>query len=269
VNAIKHIPNLTVNVVAALLRVARLLAISVVFFVVYKLLLAEALDGSQQILPLFGLWILSSYIVIPKIHRVLTKYYLPSYFVGRVRSSDGLLSDPVNLAFFSSKEDIHRAMTAAGWQIADKLTPASFSKAAYCALVKNSYPNAPVGNMYLFNRKQDFAYQQEVGGSPKQRHHVRFWKTPKGWYMPGGHKADWVAAATYDKQVGIKLASGQIDHKIHADIDKERDYIIKTIKRTGLMKKLEVVEHFSDAYHDRNNGGDMINTDGSMPFIAL
>jgi len=269
VNAIRHIPKITVNVVTLLLRFARLVIIIAIFYVVYKILLSEAINGSRQVIPIFGLWLLSSYIVIPRIHRIMTKYYLPNYFVGRIRSPDGLLSDPVNLALYGTEPEIHSAMQKANWDKAEDLTTKTFIKTAYCSIFHRSYPNAPVGGMYLFNRKQDFAYQQEVGGSPNTRHHIRFWKTPKHWYMPGGRKADWLAAATYDTRLGIKMTSGQIDHRIHEDIDEEREYVIDTLKKTGSIKNIEVVKHFTASYHDRNSGGDMIKTDGSLPFITL
>jgi hypothetical protein len=33
---------------------------------------------------------------------------------------------------------------------------------------------APVSTLYLFGRKEDLAFEKPVGGSPKERHHVRF-----------------------------------------------------------------------------------------------
>ena len=38
---------------------------------------------------------------------------------------------------------------------------------------------APVSDLYLFGRKQDLAFEQPVGDSPRQRHHVRFWRWDK------------------------------------------------------------------------------------------
>lgn len=266
---LQDIHGLTVNTVIAVERAVRFGLVAFGFYVAYKLLLEQFLDGSKQILPLFALWVLTSYIVLPRIHRMLTGYYVPNYFVGRVRSPSGLLSDPVNLAFIGSEDDLHRAMQKAGWTTADKLSIRSIIKTLYAAILHRSYPNAPVGNMYLFNRRHDFAYQQEVGGSPNERHHVRFWQTPDSWYLPGGHKADWLAAATYDTKVGIKLATGQLDHYIHANSDEERDYIMRTLKRTKSARHIKVISHFTDAYHDRSNGGDRIKTDGSLPFISL
>jgi hypothetical protein len=265
----RKIYRLSATAVGFLVRISVFLSIVIAFYLLYKLLLEQALDGSKQIIPIFFLWVISAYIVVPRIHRFLSKYYLPSYFVGRIRSPSGFLADPVNLAFFGSQKAIHKAMQDAGWKQAEPLTPRTFVKVAYSSFLRKSYPSAPVGDMFLFNRKFDFAYQQEVDGSPNERHHVRFWKTPKSWRLPGGHEADWLAAATYDTHVGIKVATGQIDHFIHEDVDEERDYIVKSLKETGKVKNIEIVENFTNAYHDRNNGGDRIKTDGSLPFIHL
>jgi hypothetical protein len=264
-----RIPEIMTNFAAFAVGATQFVVAVGAFYILYDLLLEQFFDGSKEIIPLLALWVLTSYLVITRVHRLLSGYYVPNYFVGRVRSSSGLLSDPVNLAFFGDEPNIHAAMQKAGWSKAVKLTPTTALRAAYASIFRRSYPSAPVGTMYLFNKPQDFAYELQVNGNPNQRHHVRFWKTPNGWRLPGGHNADWLAAATHDTHVGIKIATGQLDHIIHSDVDKERDYIIKTLKDTKALKKLDVVKHFTDAYHDRNNGGDRIRTDGSLPFITL
>ena len=96
---------------------------------------------------------------------------------------------------------------------------------------RRSYPEAPVSPLLLFDRQQDFAYQQEVGGSTSQRHHVRFWRCPDGWLLPGGYRVDWLAAGTYDRAVGLSLFTFQITHKIEANTDIERDHILATVGR--------------------------------------
>lgn len=265
----RKIYNISTNTVGLAVRSAFFAVVIFVFYIVYKLLFHQALDGSQQIYPLLALWVLSAYVVLPRIHRILSKYYLPNYYVGRIRSPSGFLSDPVNIALFADAKSIHKAMKRAGWVKSDKLTPKTLIKVAFCSVFHKSYPSAPVGDMFLFNRRYDFAYQQEVNGSPNERHHVRFWKTSKGWRLPGGRDVDWLAAASYDTHVGVKIATGQLDHFIHENIDEERDYLLNTLKETKLVKEVEIVKHFTDAYHDRNNGGDRIKTDGSLPFISL
>jgi LssY C-terminus len=264
-----HIPRMTANIAVLLFKLGQFTLTVVIFYAIYKLLLEQVLSGSKEVLSLFAIWLLSAYIVVPRVHKLLSQFYLPNYFVGRARSPSGLLSDPINLAFFGSEESMHKAMKKAGWSLADNRTPITLLKAVYSSFTSKSYPGAPMGKMYLFDRMQDFAYQQQVNNSPNERHHIRFWKVPRGWRLPGGHKADWLAAATYDTHVGIKIATGQIDHYIHEDVDNERDYIIETLKKAKTIKKLEIIEHFTDAFHDRNNGGDRIKTDGKLPFIYL
>ncbi len=265
----KHIVRHSVNIFGYLYKLGLFIVIVALFFFFYRILVGQVLDGSNQIYPLLILWIFTAYITLPRIHRFLTKRYLPNYYVGRVRSGSGLLADPINLVFFGTERDIHKSFEAAKWTIADPLGVFTFLHAAYATVFNRSYPHAPVGSMYLFGRQQDFAYQLQVGNSPKVRHHIRFWKVPKGWRLPGGHEAEWLAAATYDKSVGIKLFTLQIDHMIATNIDEERDFIINDLKRVDAIESMEIIEHFTDAYHDHNNGGDTIQTDGSLPFINL
>lgn len=130
-------------------------------------------------------------------------------------------------------------------------------------------PQAPVSDLYLFDKKHDFAYQQEVDGSASQRHHVRFWKVPDGWVLPGGHRADWLAAGTYDRAVGLSIFTFQITHKVDADTDLERNYIINTLRFSDPNITVKVIKDFSTAYHQRNGGGDKINTDGDLPIIKF
>ena len=60
-------------------------------------------------------WALLAYLVLPRLHRILTRIYVPAYFIGRARTSDGLLGDPVNLALLGSEEQLHAVMTQAGY----------------------------------------------------------------------------------------------------------------------------------------------------------
>lgn len=67
-------------------------------------------------------WALLAYLVLPRIHRILTTVYVPDYFIGRTRTSDGLLGDPVNLALMGTADQITSAMEAAAWTRADPVT---------------------------------------------------------------------------------------------------------------------------------------------------
>ena len=215
------------------------------------------------------IWLVTAYLVLPRIHRRLTKFYLPNYFIGRVRTADGMLGDPINLAFIGSRVQLKLAMMEAGWIEADTLSLKSVYKIFKAAIFKQSYPSAPATSLFLFSKRQDFTFQKEVNGNPRSRHHVRFWSTPESWWLPGGYKADWLGAGTFDKEVGLAMFTGQIAHKIATNVDEERDFIVNDLKRVEAVKNIKLIKHFVSGFHDRNGGGDHIITDGTLPFITL
>ncbi len=214
-------------------------------------------------------WALLAYLVLPRIHRILTTIYVPDYFIGRARTSDGLLGDPVNLAFMGDEDQLTAAMAAAGWTRADAVTLRSSVRIVTSTLRRRSYDEAPVSPLFLFGRQQDFAYQQEVDGNPRQRHHVRFWRCPDGWLLPGGRRVDWIAAGTFDTSVGLSLFTLQVTHRIDADTDVERDHIVTSVTQSVAAARVDVITDFSTGYHARNGGGDSIRTDGDLPIIDL
>lgn len=214
-------------------------------------------------------WGLLAYLVLPRVHRILTTIYVPDYFIGRTRTADGLLGDPVNLAMLGEAEHVHAAMRAGGWSLADELSFRTGWRIVISSLTRRTYPAAPVSPLFLFQRRQDFAYQQEVAGSPSKRHHVRFWRCPDGWLLPGGIRVDWLAAGTYDRSVGLSLFTFQITHKIAEDIDTERDHIVDSLRQADPGVRLRVIKGFAAGYHARNGGGDRIRTDGHLPIVDL
>jgi hypothetical protein len=249
-----------------------------VFFVVagaaavwlaYLVLTEGFSSGWAQLWFYIVFWVLVAYIALPRLHRILTNIYVPNYFIGRTRTSDGLLGDPVNLGLLGTEEQLHTAMAAAGWTRADDLTLRSALMIVASTVLRRSYNEAPVSPLMLFGRNQDFAYQQEVKGNPAKRHHVRFWRCPEGWLLPGGHSTDWLAAGTYDRAVGFSLFTLQITHKIDENTDIERDHIVDTVQTADAAVAVTVLRDFATGYHSRNGGGDSIQTDGDLPVIDL
>ncbi len=234
------------------------------------LLLTESFQlGWWGILVFIVFWGMLAYLALPRIHRMLTTIYVPDYFIGRTRTSDGLLGDPINLALRGDEEALHTAMRNASWTRADRVTLRTSWRIITSTLTRRSYDEAPVSPLFLFGRMQDFAYQQEVAGNPAKRHHVRFWRTPDGWLLPGGTRVDWLAAGTFDRAVGFSLFTLQVTHKIDADIDIERDHIIATVQAAHPEVGIEMLRDFSTGYHSRNGGGDSIRTDGDLPILDL
>ena len=87
--------------------------------------------------------------------------------------------------------------------------------------------------------------------------------------LPGGYAVDWLAAGTYDKSVGFSLFTFQITHKIEANTDIERDFVVSTVSEANPDAGLRVIKDFSTGYHSRNGGGDLIQTDGDLPILDL
>jgi hypothetical protein len=214
-------------------------------------------------------WVLLAYLVLPRLHRILTSIYVPDYFIGRARTSDGLLGDPINLAVLGTEAQLDEAMRKAGWTRADEITLASSWRIISSTVRRRSYDEAPVSPLFLFGHQQDVGYQQEVKGNPAKRHHVRFWRCPEGWLLPGGHRADWMAAGTFDRAVGFSLFTLQVTHKIDANTDIERDHIVATLQDARAGVSVDVIKDFSSGYHSRNGGGDSIETDGDLPMIDV
>jgi hypothetical protein len=225
--------------------------------------------GWLQLLFSIVFWVLLAYLVLPRLHSILARIYVPNYFIGRTRTSDGLLGDPVNLALVGSEPRLHEAMRAAGWTMADDLTLRTGFRIVRSTLLRTSYLEAPVSPLLLFGREQDFAYQQEVDGTPGKRHHVRFWRCPPDWRLPGGRAVEWLAAGTYDRSVGFSLFTLQITHKIEQNTDVERDHIVHSITAATPSVTVHVIRDFSTGYHARNGGGDSIATDGDLPVVDV
>ncbi|MGQ4494259.1 LssY C-terminal domain-containing protein [Dermabacteraceae bacterium P13095] len=239
------------------------------FWFAWIVLLSGLTLAWHSVVLLIMFWAVLAYLALPRMHQLFTTLYLPDYFISRTKTGDGLLGDPVNLALLGTEEDIHAAMHRAGWVKADPITLRSSLGIIVSSLTGKSYKAAPVSSLYLFGNQQAFAYQQEVDGSAAQRHHVRFWRVPEGWRLPGGERVEWLAAGSYDASVGLSTLTLQVTHKIDDDIDAERDYIIETVRYADPACRIEVIENFSPAFHARNGGGDTVFTDGNMPILNV
>ncbi|WP_084480828.1 LssY C-terminal domain-containing protein [Ruania albidiflava] len=238
------------------------------FLLIHQLVTA----GWRHLWAFIPFWLIVTYLLLPRLHSLLTRVYVPNYFIGRSRTREGLLGDPVNLGFRGTVEQLHTAMIRAGWHRADEVNLESGRRMVLATLLRRSYPDAPVSPLFLFSSRQAFTYQQEVEGNPAQRHHVRFWACPQGWRLPGGKKVDWLAAGTYDRSVGLSHFTLQFTHRIDADIDAERDHVLGTLTAPSSGNHGITVRHlrnFSTGYHHRNGGGDAIRTDGDLPIVDL
>ncbi len=173
----------------------------------------------------------------------------------------GHQGDAVNIAFIGTEEELHRALSAAGWYAADPITLKTSLRIAADVVLKKPYDHAPVSDLFLWGRRQDAAFEQPVGDSPKQRHHVRFWRSAEV-----DQRGDplWLGAATYDERVEISRTTGGITHRIAPDIDRERNKLVRDAARVGLLDGYYWVDEFHRVREGRNGGGDPYFTDGRL-----
>jgi len=177
------------------------------------------------------------------------------------RTKHGTQGDPLNVAFMGSEQELHRVLALAGWYAADPITLQTSVRIAADVVLKKPYDHAPVSDLYLWGRRQDCAFEQPVGASPKQRHHVRFWQSAQ----PDRRGVPlWLGAATYDERVEISRTTGGVTHKISADVDRERNKVLGDAHRAGTLVDVLWVEGFHRDREGRNGGGDPWFTDGRL-----
>jgi hypothetical protein len=209
-------------------------------------------------------WAIAAYLLVPRIWGMYYKRYPYLSKVGRITlTGDGHPGDPVNIGLLGTEGAVTTAMTKAGWYPADPITLASSMRIAADTVLHKPDDDAPVSNLFLFGHKQDLAFEQPVGGSPKERHHVRFWRWDQRYE---GHQA-WFGAATFDKGVGLSHTTGQVTHHIAADIDAERDRILAELQAAGAVEQVQWMDGFHTELRGKNGGGDPWHTDGRLAIV--
>jgi hypothetical protein len=198
------------------------------------------------------------------------RYHSPSLALERTprvtRTANGIPGDLVNVALSGTEEEVVEAFLAAGWYPADPTTWRTSLRIAATVVTRRSYPQAPVSDLYLFGRRQDLAFQLSVGKSPKQRHHVRFWRALD---LEGQERPLWVGAATFDASVGLGTRTGQITHHVAAEVDAERDKILDDLQEAGHLRQRMNLGGTGASRRGRNGGGDLYFTDGRVAYGEL
>jgi hypothetical protein len=176
-------------------------------------------------------------------------------------TSRGHAGDPVNVAFIGTEQELHHAMAVARWYAADAITLRTSMRIAADVVLEKPYDHAPVSDLFLWGRRQDVAFEQPVGDSPKQRHHVRFWRSEE---VDANGEPLWLGAATFDERVEISREAGGVTHKISADIDRERNKLLLDTRGSGVLDGHYWVDRFHHHRQGRNGGGDPYFTDGRL-----
>jgi len=176
-------------------------------------------------------------------------------------TADGIPGDPLNVALIGMETALKKILLAAKWYPADPLTLHSCLEIAAATVLERPYAEAPVSNLYLWGRREDLVFEQPVGDDPRQRHHVRLWRSDQ---VDRDGRPVWVGAAIYDTRVGFSDTTGQITHHTAADIDAERNKLLRDLEQTGDLSEVYTIKGFHKMLAGRNGGGDPWHTDGGL-----
>ena len=233
------------------------------------------------------LYLLAAYVLIPFLIRLWRLVIKPNHLPVYVTTSDGWASDPINIAVICrSRTQLIKVMADAGWSVADKGFTSTL-KTAYAVIRGLPYPEATMSRLFLFNRSQDIGFQLQDGDSPspRHRHHVRFWKleTPSKnddhhdfWHnlfslFKKKRSEIWIGAATHDiSLIAFRMRNLQITHKIDSDTNKERDFLVETLKRTGQLKgEIEEITSGHELNFRGQTFGVHLVVDGRLQVVRL
>jgi hypothetical protein len=130
--------------------------------------------------------------------------------------------DPLNVVLIGDSGEVLTALTRSGWSFTHRISLATVGRLAGATLGGDPYPVAPVSNLYLFGRKQDFALQR-ARRTISQRNHTRFWLAP----FTFRERQVWVGQVSRD--IGIKVTPDSptlTTHIIDPEVDLTREYLL-------------------------------------------
>lgn len=245
----------------------------------------------STVISLLILYSVFAYFVIPFLIRLLRKVIKPDHIPLYVTTRDGWPSDPVTIAVVAkSRHDLRKAMNKAGWFTADKLTFMNGLREVISIIFNTSYARAPLSHLYLFNRHHDIGFEIPTNQnmSARTRHHVRFWrleepriKSEHGhrhyrfWLNKLKHllrrdRELWIGAATEETTaIAIQWHSGQLTHGGSDDAIRERDFIIDSLKKAGMVARVTESEPGEKLKFRGQQFRTFYVTDGALKIIEL
>jgi LssY-like putative type I secretion system component LssY len=182
------------------------------------------------------------------------------------RTGSGIPGDALNVGLVGSKEDVLRAMHAAGWFPADPITVRTSIEIIGSVVLDRPYHDAPVSPLYYEGKKEQFAFEKPDGRSADKRHHVRFWLVlEKG----ADGRPVWLGSVTFDRGVGLSHDTGQVTHHIGPNIDAERDLLMRDLREAGMVQNFFQISGIGPTLFGRNGEGDSYYTDGEIDIATL
>jgi len=173
----------------------------------------------------------------------------------------GRPGDPINVALVGGRLELAAAMRAAGWTAAAPLSLRADLAIACSVVFDRPDPCAPVSSLYLYGRREDLAFEREVGRSARQRHHVRFWQADD---VAIEGRPVWLGAATFDLGVELSHVGLHLTHRIAPGLDAERAVLFADLAAAGRLAGRYAVPGIGPRWGDVNASGDWFATDGDI-----
>jgi hypothetical protein len=211
-------------------------------------------------------YILLAYLVLPVLWRHYEHQPRLAFKPMVTHTGEGFSGDPLNIGLVGNLTDVMSAMNTIGWSRADPIDIKSGVEVAASVALDRPYKQAPVSNLYYEGRKEDIAFEKQIGGSPAQRHHVRFWKVLESG-MEGRNV--WLGSATLDRAIGFSKYTGQVTHHIASDIDTERSFLINDLAEARVVTTIYTVSGVGPTINGRNGEGDWYYTDGELEIAVI
>jgi len=152
-----------------------------------------------------------------------------------VTNDDGSKNgDPLNLAVVGGLEDAFPAFARRGWRGTEEKWSGSITKMVKSALAGERNAYAPVSDLYMFGRAQDFALQK-ARDTVHQRNHLRLWLSPMRYHG----KQVWVGQISRDIGSRLTIHSPTLTtHKIDPDIDEARNALAQDLAYSQNLAKI-------------------------------
>lgn len=215
---------------------------------------------------LLGIYGLTAYLLLPTFWTHYEHQKLLAGVPMVTRTAQGIPGDPINVGLIGDQQDITCAMQAAGWSSAAPISLRSSVEIASSVLLHRPDRDAPVSNLYYLGRREDLAFEKQVGKSADQRHHVRLWKVLA---QGAEDRPVWLGDATFDRSVGISRYTGAITHHIGANVDAERQLLGTDLGAAGMVTAKYQVTGVGPTLAGRNGEGDPYYTDGEVWIFRL
>jgi len=184
----------------------------------------------------------------------------------RVHDAKGNMGDMINFAIVGSQEKVQAALSAADWHVADVDSKEAGLKAILNTYQKKDYVEMPMSHLYLWDRMQDFGYEQaEAFSVVATRHHFRIWKAP----FTYNNETVWVGAATHDTGFEKDVRTGKLTHKIDPNVDDERENLATSLQKSGKTKNMTYYLPPDPVQDAKNASGGSYHSDGRLLVVFL